>query len=164
MWRGCPADRHAKSQVGSALKGFSMTQRRRIGSVDVQSVRRRAFSYRGLLLALASVLVVLSVAWTLLPRIEWMSKEKPPMTFQVRRGPFIHEILERGEIESANNVEVRCKVKAQGSWGGARGGRGGRSFRGGGGLSAAPGMAGGSERSGYTILEIVPEGTNVDKG
>ncbi|MFT5464916.1 MAG: HlyD family secretion protein [Verrucomicrobiales bacterium] len=33
------------------------------------------------------------------------------------RGVFIHEVWERGELESSNNVEVRCQVKSQNSSG-----------------------------------------------
>ena len=47
--------------------------------------------------------------------------------------PFEHLVLERGEVESSSNVEVRCQVKARSS-------------------------------TGVTIIEIVPEGTRVQKG
>lgn len=30
------------------------------------------------------------------------------------RGPFLHEVWERGELKSSNNVEVRCEVKSPG--------------------------------------------------
>lgn len=49
-------------------------------------------------------------------------------------GPFHHVVLERGEIESSSNVEVRCEVRGR------------------------------SSSTGTNILEIVPEGTWVDKG
>tara|TARA_R110002049_G_scaffold27321_3_gene94392 strand:+ start:18339 stop:19823 length:1485 start_codon:yes stop_codon:yes gene_type:complete len=55
------------------------------------------------------------------------------LTSPVERGPFIHTILERGEVESSSNVEVRCQVSGRGS-------------------------------SGVNIIEIVPEGTWVEKG
>ena len=35
----------------------------------------------------------------------------------VERGPFVHTILERGEVESSSNVEVRCEVTGRGSSG-----------------------------------------------
>ncbi|MEM1224245.1 MAG: HlyD family efflux transporter periplasmic adaptor subunit [Planctomycetota bacterium] len=50
------------------------------------------------------------------------------------QGPFIHTVLERGEIESSSNVEVRSQV------------RGTRSS------------------TGFKILEIVPEGSWVEEG
>ena len=35
------------------------------------------------------------------------------MLYTVQRGPFVHEVSEKGEIESSNSVEVRCQVKAR---------------------------------------------------
>jgi len=34
----------------------------------------------------------------------------------VKRGHFVHEITVQGTVESANNVEVRCEVKARNFW------------------------------------------------
>lgn len=56
------------------------------------------------------------------------------LTTETIQGPFIHTVLERGEVESSSNVEVRCQV------------RGARSS------------------TGVNILEIVPEGTWVESG
>ena len=39
------------------------------------------------------------------------------MLHQVERGPFIHEVIERGEIESSRNVEIHCEVKGRNSEG-----------------------------------------------
>ncbi|MEM7011511.1 MAG: HlyD family efflux transporter periplasmic adaptor subunit [Verrucomicrobiota bacterium] len=39
------------------------------------------------------------------------------ITAEVTSAPFIHEVWERGELESSNNVEVRCEVKSQNSSG-----------------------------------------------
>ncbi|MFG0294995.1 MAG: efflux RND transporter periplasmic adaptor subunit, partial [Maioricimonas sp. JB045] len=55
------------------------------------------------------------------------------LTAIVEQGPFHHEIVERGEVESPNAVEIRCEVKSRSS-------------------------------GGTTILEIVPEGSYVEKG
>lgn len=55
------------------------------------------------------------------------------LTTEVTSGPFVHVVLERGEIESSSNVEIRCKVSSRNS-------------------------------GGTTILEIVPEGAQVDAG
>ncbi len=40
------------------------------------------------------------------PKIEFLTAE-------VFRGPFEHRVLERGEIESSSNVEVRCEVQSR---------------------------------------------------
>jgi multidrug resistance efflux pump len=37
------------------------------------------------------------------------------LTTKVIRGDFINEVTERGDVESASNVEVRCEVESQGS-------------------------------------------------
>lgn len=59
----------------------------------------------------------------------------PPSVKEVVRGPYLHVVLEKGEVESANNVEVRCEIRA----------------RTGSGTSTS-------------IVDLVPEGTWVKKG
>ena len=59
-----------------------------------------------------------------------------PIFAEVIRGPYEHIVLEQGEIQSSNNVEVRCQVKNR---------------------------AGGDSPS-TTILDVIPEGTNVEPG
>ncbi len=39
------------------------------------------------------------------------------MTVIAARSNFLHEITERGEVESASNVEIRCEVRAKGTGG-----------------------------------------------
>ncbi len=51
----------------------------------------------------------------------------------VKRADFEHDVVERGEIESSSNIEVRCEVKARNG-------------------------------AGMIILEVVDEGTLVEKG
>jgi multidrug efflux pump subunit AcrA (membrane-fusion protein) len=53
---------------------------------------------------------------------------------RVERGPFVHEVVERGEIESSRSVEIYCEVKARGN------------------------------SEGTAILEVVEEGTRVEPG
>ena len=63
------------------------------------------------------------------------SSEEMPLLAEVTRGSFEHIVLEQGEVESSNSVEVRCEVKSR---------------------------AGG--QSSTTILDVVPEGTPVEQG
>lgn len=42
-----------------------------------------------------------------------------PLTAPVVMAPFVHEVVERGEVESSSNVEVRCEVQSRNSWGAA---------------------------------------------
>ncbi len=46
-------------------------------------------------------------------------REKPLklLTTTAKLGPFVHTIIERGEIESSSNVEVRCEVRGRTSTG-----------------------------------------------
>ena len=59
-----------------------------------------------------------------------------PLITEVFRGDYEHIVLEQGEVESSNNVEVRCEVKNR---------------------------TGGNTPS-ATILDVIPEGTPVKKG
>lgn len=63
------------------------------------------------------------------------SQEIDVITHQVKRGRFQHDVTEPGEIESSANVEIRCEVRSRGSSSG-----------------------------GTAIIEIVPEGSQVEEG
>lgn len=85
---------------------------------------------------IAGVVIVglaIAAAWQFWPRRGLSAQDRSVMLVRAEQGDFEHEITERGEVESASNVEVRCEVEAKGS-------------------------------AGTTILEIVPEGTQVDEG
>lgn len=43
--------------------------------------------------------------------------ETPPMIIEVTEGPFLNEVVERGDIDSSSNVEVRCEVRSRTSSG-----------------------------------------------
>lgn len=90
---------------------------RRAETKEKAAFRRAGFSLRGLLIALAMVLIIPAIAFSVLPSWPWSSEEIGPMLHVVERGEFIHEITERGDVESASNVEIRCEVQAQGSGG-----------------------------------------------
>ena len=69
------------------------------------------------LFLISLVLAVLALIWGLLPSAQWSAKGRGPLTIKVQRRNFIHEITERGTVESASNVEVRCEVKSRNSSG-----------------------------------------------
>jgi len=88
----------------------------------------------------SSALTVLTLLIVSVPLAVWrlptmLSGETTPtwLTAPVISAPFVHRVLERGEIESSSSVEVRCEVRSRSS-------------------------------AGVNILEIVPEGTWVEKG
>jgi len=95
------------------------------------SPQPRGFSYVGLVVGLLLLLAVAAIGWSAWPQLGFKSSAPDVSMWPVARGEFIHEITDHGEVESTENVEIRCEVK-----------------------SAYKTM----------ILEIVPEGTEVDKG
>lgn len=75
------------------------------------------FSYRGLLIALAVLAVVPGLAYSVWPSLSSSSAGGDPLMHTVERGEFIHEVIDRGTVESSSNVEVRCEVRSKGSGG-----------------------------------------------
>ncbi len=81
------------------------------------SQRSRAYNARrgrvawGWLFGLASAPVVALATWQLLP--DRSEAGTGPIPVPVERGVFVFEVTERGEVESSNNVEVRCDVKSR---------------------------------------------------
>ncbi|NQT13617.1 MAG: HlyD family efflux transporter periplasmic adaptor subunit [Planctomycetes bacterium] len=81
------------------------------------------------------LLLLLAIAWRLLPKYSWSSEDTGPMMHQVERGEFVHEITARGNVESANNVEIKCEI---------------------------PNHWDGRQWAGTMILWVIPEGTDVE--
>lgn len=75
------------------------------------------FSYRGLLIALAVLAAVPTLAYSLWPGLSSSGAGGAPLMHTVERGEFIHEVIDRGTVESSSNVEVRCEVRSKGSGG-----------------------------------------------
>ncbi len=78
---------------------------------------RVGFALRSLLAVSVLGGVVLTGAWRLLPGLSLSGQEGGPMIHVATRSNFIHDITERGEVESASNVEIRCEVRAKGTSG-----------------------------------------------
>jgi len=76
------------------------------------------------------------VYWKFGPK-SWNAVTEAPLMGQVVVGKFVHEIVERGDIQSSANVDVRSEVQLR--------------------SNAASNV-------GVAILEIVPEGTFVEEG
>jgi multidrug efflux pump subunit AcrA (membrane-fusion protein) len=80
--------------------------------------RRAGVSHQAVLVALVVVLVVgLAVAWKVSAAFNGRSDTDGPTMHVVQQDEFIHEITERGNVESASNIEVRCEVQSQNSAG-----------------------------------------------
>lgn len=83
-----------------------------------RAFRRRRGAASTLLVVVLLVLLALPLlAWRFLPGLSSESPDDLPMLHVVEKGEFIHEITERGSVESASNIEVRCEVQAQNSAG-----------------------------------------------
>jgi len=61
-------------------------------------------------------------------------KVEPPQLVAVKRGLFVHEVLERGSIDSARNTDIQCRVESQ------------------------------AAGNNLTIIYVIPEGTLVEEG
>ena len=96
--------------------------------------RRGTSSWSLLVIVLAILALITAAAWLVSSTVPASSGEEP-LLGEVTRGPFEHIVIEQGEVESSNNVEIRCEVKSR---------------SGGGGPSS-------------TILDVIPEGTHVDQ-
>lgn len=77
---------------------------------------RRGASVWAVVATLAAVGIPAAI-WS--PVTEWLNSEPAPdyLTAEVTIGPFVHDVVEHGEIESSSNVEVRCQVRARSSSG-----------------------------------------------
>ncbi len=104
-----------------------------IVSSDVPSIRRTGGSALGVLSGLVILVAATGGGALWLIRSETQSTDDA-LVHTVERGEFVLEVAERGEIESAENVNIRCEVSS-------RGGRGG-----------------------VKILQLISEGTRVEKG
>lgn len=95
--------------------------------------RRAGFAYRGLVIALVLLAGLPAIGWAVLSNGWYWSSSggNGPMMHEVTAEEFIHDVTERGNLESAQNTDITSKVKSTS----------------GGGYGGTP------------ILEIVPEGT-----
>ncbi|HID76274.1 MAG TPA: HlyD family efflux transporter periplasmic adaptor subunit, partial [Planctomycetaceae bacterium] len=75
--------------------------------------KRRGVALRGILITGGLLVTLPLIGWLILPRLSLSSEESGPMLATVTRGPFVHDITERGELESASNVDITCQVKSR---------------------------------------------------
>lgn len=64
-----------------------------------------------LLVLLSLIVGSVAFGWN---RLKVSVKADPPQMVTVRKDTFIHEILERGSVDSAKNIEIRCQVESAG--------------------------------------------------
>jgi multidrug efflux pump subunit AcrA (membrane-fusion protein) len=93
--------------------------------------RRSGSAARVIVISLLVLALVGGVGWYSWSKFGGNLQEEAPLMETVRRDRFVHDITERGSVESGSNVDIRCEVESSG---------------------------------GTTIIWIIPEGTNVQKG
>jgi HlyD family secretion protein len=86
----------------------------------VTELRRRFDSPRSrkaLLIGTPIVLVCLTVLFIAISRSSkrpaWGNDAAAPVTAMATSGPFLQQVIERGEVESSSNVEIRCMAQAR---------------------------------------------------
>ncbi len=80
-------------------------------------LRRAGLSHRILFFALPVLLVVPAIAWKLFPGLGRTSEGPDVMMSRVEKRDFANVVTERGNLESASNEEIRCKVQSLGTAG-----------------------------------------------
>lgn len=78
---------------------------------------RAGVSWIGISGVLTALIVVPVAAFYTIPAGTLTAQDSGPLTEKVRRAAFIHELIERGDVESSSTVDVRCEVRSRGSAG-----------------------------------------------
>lgn len=81
-------------------------------------LRRRGMSITAIMVSLVIVAALCASAYAIWGKL-LTGNDVPEdvLTHFVERGMFLHEVTERGEIESSRNVEIRCQVESRNSSG-----------------------------------------------
>jgi multidrug efflux pump subunit AcrA (membrane-fusion protein) len=80
------------------------------------AIARRGAAFLAIVVVLALIGTALfAAAYYVVSR----AREGPKdiLTHTVKRGLFVHDVVERGEVESSRNVEIRCEVKSNNTTG-----------------------------------------------
>jgi len=67
-----------------------------------------------LLIFLVVIALVAAGGYYVWGRLQETVKIEPPQLVAAKRGMFLHEVLERGNVDSARNEEIRCMVESAG--------------------------------------------------
>jgi len=80
----------------------------------MRSIRREGKIVKTLFFLLVFLGILTAVGYAAWKKFTSTVKVDPPQIVTVKREPFIHEILERGSVDSASNIEIRCQVESAG--------------------------------------------------
>jgi HlyD family secretion protein len=79
----------------------------------VRQTSRRGFSWFALLAVIGIPAGMALIGYLSFFRRSSSSEKSDVLLAAVTRGVFAHEVTERGEVESASNVELRCEVQSR---------------------------------------------------
>lgn len=97
--------------------------------------RRNGSTLLFVVAAVVLIIVVIAVVWMTMGGSQDNAANQPVLA-KVTRGVYDHIVLEQGEVESSNNVEIRCEVRSRTSGSGPS----------------------------TSIIDVIPEGTRVKEG
>ena len=80
----------------------------------MRSIRREGKIVKTLFFLLVFLGVLAAAGYAAWKRLASAVKADPPQLVAVKQEPFVHEILERGSVDSASNIEIRCQVESAG--------------------------------------------------
>ncbi len=78
-----------------------------------RSKRFRQLTYLGAPIVLVTFALLVSSAKHSAKKPRWNAQSAPPLTAVTTSGPFLQQVIERGEVESSSNVEIRCQVQSR---------------------------------------------------
>lgn len=98
---------------------LSMEVRTPMPATEIASSHSRLSRRRLVSIVVVGCLLIASsaAAWYGLQGIDQGPLDTAPLVVEVTTGPFLHEVVERGEIGSSSNVEVRSEVRSRSTMG-----------------------------------------------
>jgi RND family efflux transporter MFP subunit len=98
----------ANPSLADRAAALLLTLRRRF-----DSPRGRKILLFGAPLATICLIALLIAAKRPSKRAGWGDNATAPVTAAATFGPFLRQVIERGEVESSSNVEIRCQVQSR---------------------------------------------------
>jgi RND family efflux transporter MFP subunit len=102
----------AHSKPAAVAAAVLTVLRRRLASP-----RQRKAAFFGVSAAAVGLVIVLSATKGSSKRHSLGDKTTAPLTATASSGPFLQQVIERGEVESSSNVEIRCQVQSRATGG-----------------------------------------------
>jgi len=97
-----PADSPVAADFDDTLRDTAPTPRPK------RSTNQRPWFLRTLTLSILACAMILALVWFLYP---WSGSSKTELTHTITRGDMNVTVIEKGLLESANNTEIKCKVR-----------------------------------------------------